>query len=303
MISSVSVPEVRKGSPAQYSIVVTLSDGDVYEVEHRFNDVLNLASELQYEVAEVCPVPPPQKRWLPFGASEQVLEERRIAIEVMLRALIRDPLFADSLALQRFLDVSRHRGTKSADGASWVSRTSDLSRIIADVKRLSGTQAREKLIKAYSATAQLQELLNSSRNLGQGERTRRQRQIDNYTQTLTGLDGQRSSYGSSETLKTNERVRLFGEGNTPRQGRVLGESDTTKRLNNHGLVDHQQQTMENQDAEIEQLRITVSRQRELGNVINEEIVRQNKMLDDLDEDVHRVNARVNQARRNTAKLS
>lgn len=301
MISNVSVPSVRKGSPVQYSIVVTLSGGEVYEIEHRFNDFLDLTSELEEEVAETCPVPAPKKRWLPFGASDEVLEDRRMGIEVMLRALIRDPLFSETLALQRFLDVSRHRLGKSADGASWVAKTSEISRMLADVRQSTGNHARERLIQARAANGHLQELLDSSQKLGQGEKNRRQLQIDNYTQAIMGLDGSRGVTAPIDYNSSNQRASLF-QRNEPRKGRVLGETDTTKRLNNHGLMDHQQLTMENQDEEIEQLRLSVARQHEISTVINEEVMKQNNLLDDLDEDVHRVNARVNQARRKTAKI-
>lgn len=60
--------------------------------------------------------------------------------------------------------------------------------------------------------------------------------------------------------------------------------------------------MKSQDQVIQGLRATIRTQRDLGQQIHEELEYQNKMLDDLDQDTHTTNAKLNQARRRVKKF-
>lgn len=87
-------------------------------------------------------------------------------------------------------------------------------------------------------------------------------------------------------------------------GRVLGkESDKTRALDNQGVLQLQTQMMREQDEDVGVLMRAVARQRELGMQIQEELVVQNEMLGMLDEDVTRVQGKVDVARKRIGKIS
>ena len=90
----------------------------------------------------------------------------------------------------------------------------------------------------------------------------------------------------------------------PSRGRVLGkETDRTRALDNQGVLQLQQQMMQEQDEDVMVLARAVARQRELGEQIQEELVVQNEMLGMLDEDVTRVQGKMDVARKRIGKIS
>lgn len=87
-------------------------------------------------------------------------------------------------------------------------------------------------------------------------------------------------------------------------GRVLGkESGRTRALDNQGVVQLQKQMMQEQDEDVMVLARAVARQKELGMQIQEELVVQNEMLGMLDEDVGRVQGKMDIARKRIGKIS
>ena len=88
-------------------------------------------------------------------------------------------------------------------------------------------------------------------------------------------------------------------------GRVLGgkETEKTKQLDNQGVLQLQQTMMSEQDEDVMVLAKAVARQKELGMQIQEELAVQNDMLDLLDEDVDRVQGKVDVARKRVNKIS
>ena len=88
------------------------------------------------------------------------------------------------------------------------------------------------------------------------------------------------------------------------KGRVLGkETDRTRALDNQGVVQLQKQMMREQDEDVMVLARAVARQRELGEQIQEELLVQNEMLGMLDEDVTRVQGKMDVARKRIGKIS
>ncbi|KAH9944435.1 syntaxin [Epithele typhae] len=79
-------------------------------------------------------------------------------------------------------------------------------------------------------------------------------------------------------------ARVFGQAAPPK------ETEQTRPLDNHGLVQLQQTQMDQQDSHLAQLSTILSRQRMLGLAINQEIREQNEELDDLTNEVDRVGA-------------
>ena len=88
------------------------------------------------------------------------------------------------------------------------------------------------------------------------------------------------------------------------RGRVLGkETDRTRALDNQGVVQLQKQMMREQDEDVMVLARAVARQRELGEQIQEELLVQNEMLGMLDEDVTRVQGKMDVASKRIGKIS
>jgi regulator of vacuolar morphogenesis len=98
----------------------------------------------------------------------------------------------------------------------------------------------------------------------------------------TKLDTAVASIQDKDKLVNSAKPRLGG-------GRVLGrETDKTRELDNQGVLQLQKQTMEAQDKSVNDLLKIVSRQRELGVAINNELEIQNDLLTLADEDVTRL---------------
>lgn len=89
-----------------------------------------------------------------------------------------------------------------------------------------------------------------------------------------------------------------------RTGRVLGkETKETQGLGNQGLLQLQQQKMKDQDLDVDEIRQIVHRQRVLAEQINGELEVQNEMLRMVDEDVDRVQGKIDIAKKRIAKIS
>lgn len=103
------------------------------------------------------------------------------------------------------------------------------------------------------------------------------------------------------------KEKLLNEGNPhkkPATGRVLGkETDRTRALDNQGLLQLQQQLMKDQDDDVDVLAQAVARQKKIGIEIQEELVLQQGLLGMLDEDVDRVQGKIDVARKRVAKIS
>jgi regulator of vacuolar morphogenesis len=86
-----------------------------------------------------------------------------------------------------------------------------------------------------------------------------------------------------------DKDKLMSSAKPRSGGRVLGkETDKTRELDNQGVLQLQKQTIDSQDKSVEELLKIVSRQKELGIAINNELEVQNQLLSMADEDVDRL---------------
>lgn len=84
---------------------------------------------------------------------------------------------------------------------------------------------------------------------------------------------------------------------------MLGkETAETRELDNQGVMQLQKQKMADQDLDVEELTRIVMRQRELGVAINQELEVQNEMLKRVDEDVDRVQGKLDIAKKRIGKI-
>ncbi len=147
--------------------------------------------------------------------------------------------------------------------------------------------------------------------LGDGELRRRRDLLASAKRERDGLETLLSAMAAKSAVDKTvadkaDSAALLGGPAKPvaAAGRVLGkESERTRALDNHGVLQLQRQMMEEQDDDVMVLARAVARQKELGEQIQEELVVQNEMLGMLDEDVTRVQGKMDVARKRIGKIS
>ncbi len=143
--------------------------------------------------------------------------------------------------------------------------------------------------------------------LGEGELRRRRDLVGNARKEKEGLENLLNAMAAkskldSTVISVQHKQALLGT--QPKQGRVLGKETTrTRELDNQGVLQLQKQMMEDQDMDVEGLRKIVARQKELGIAINNELEVQNEMLKMVDDDVTRVQGKIEIAKKRIGKIS
>ena len=143
--------------------------------------------------------------------------------------------------------------------------------------------------------------------LGEGEARRRRDLVQSARKEKEGLENLLNAMAAKSmldaTVATAQQKKAL-VGAQPKQGRVLGkETARTRELDNQGVLQLQKQLMEDQDVDVEELRKIVARQKELGVAINNELEVQNEMLKMVDEDVTRVQGKIEIAKKRIGKIS
>ncbi len=192
--------------------------------------------------------------------------------------------------------------------------------------------AKASLIRAATAIAQLDDGLRSiqafskgddagwggSKKLGDGEIRRRRDLLGAARKEVEGLEadlrtmatksnGISSSAQSGAVASTGDKAALWhGTAAAKPSGRVLGgplkETARTRELDNGGVLQLQQQVMEEQDEDVLSLGKTVAKLKDMGILINEELTIQNEMLGLLDQDAERVQGKIDVGRRRIGKI-
>ncbi|KAI0038660.1 syntaxin [Auriscalpium vulgare] len=91
-------------------------------------------------------------------------------------------------------------------------------------------------------------------------------------------------------------TRVFGAAAQPK------ETEVTRPLDDHGLLQLQSTQMEQQDTQLAQLSAILARQKQLGSAIGQEIAIQNELLDDLTNEVDRVGGKLTSAKKQMNRL-
>jgi regulator of vacuolar morphogenesis len=181
--------------------------------------------------------------------------------------------------------------------------------------------AKSCLVKAGGMIGALEESLKNIQpgssgfgdpKLGDGEIRRRRDLIAASRKDKDGLENLMNAMVQKSQLDNavashEEKKNLVGSGArfAPKAGgRVLGkETAETRELDNIGVLQLQKQKMADQDMDVEELRKIIQRQRELGVAINQELEVQNEMLKMVDEDVDRVQGKIDIAKKRIGKIS
>ncbi|KAI6856468.1 Phox-like protein [Hortaea werneckii] len=201
-------------------------------------------------------------------------------------------------------------------------------------------EAKASLVRAATSIAQLDDGLRrissasqgdeagwgGSSKLGEGEIRRRRDLLGAARKEVEGLEGVlrsqasksaagTSSSGAAASPQTAGAVASTGDkdalwrgtsaGQKPK-GRVLGgplkETERTRELDNTGLLQQQQQIMEEQEEDVLTLGKTVAKLKDMGILIHEELEVQNAMLGMVEEDAGRVQGKIDVARSRIKKI-
>ena len=192
----------------------------------------------------------------------------------------------------------------------------------------AGANAKRCLVKAGGLIGNLEEGLKIMTKdekrgdygkVGQGELRRRRDLLGSAKVEREGLEklavslavknqGSNGSGAGGAVATQQDKNALLGPGVSKPGGRVLGgplvpETERTRELDNNGVLQLQQQMMQDQDYDVEELARIVRRQREMGLAIHGELELQNEMLKRVDEDADRVARKIEVAKKRVGKIS
>ena len=110
------------------------------------------------------------------------------------------------------------------------------------------------------------------------------------------LLGSGRSGSGQPTVSSKPIARVFGVPQPPK------ETEETRPLDDHGLLQLQQARMDQQDAQLSQLTTILQRQKQLGNAINSELAQHIELLDGLHNDTERVGGKLMAAKKQLNRL-
>ncbi|KAJ9620496.1 hypothetical protein H2203_007702 [Taxawa tesnikishii (nom. ined.)] len=288
-----------------YHITLTLPLR-THEIRKRFSEFLSLHTSLIEQTSQPPPASLPAKSW--FGSTvnnTHKTEERRKQLEAYLQAILeaQDPRWRACAAWRGWLDLpsgvlgseSKGKGRQSSLGGG---RDMMDERMWLDVHRDVKTNihnARLTLKKREGAkTAAEQHGLTADAKAHLVRAATGIARLEDGLKQLGKEKGDDGGWGGRD---------LSGAQKT---GRVLGgpmkETERTRELDNNGVLQMQKQVMREQEEDVLELGKAVSRMKEMGIMINEELVVQNGMLGLLDQDVDRVQGKIDVAKKRIGKI-
>ncbi|KAI0307814.1 syntaxin [Multifurca ochricompacta] len=147
----------------------------------------------------------------------------------------------------------------------------------------------EKLAKMLTIARQ------TSRGLGSAAERNPAAGSDRAALLTTG--GSNGGGGDGFTVSTMKPIaRVFGMPQPPK------ETEQTRPLDEHGLLQLQQAKVEQQDTQLAQLTTILQRQKQLGTAISNELAQHIELLDDLANDVDRVGGKLTAAKKQLNRL-
>ncbi|KAL8699720.1 MAG: hypothetical protein Q9224_001289 [Gallowayella concinna] len=218
-----------------------------------------------------------------------------------------------------------HRDLKSQLHSARLQLTKRDQATSAQAQHECSATAKKYLVKAGSMISQLDSGLKTlggdswgSTRLGDGEMRRRRDLVEAAKKEKEGLEnlgnamvakaGLDASIAQATKGDKDKLLAANGGSEGPRKpatsGRVLGkETDRTRALDNQGVLQLQQQLMREQDEDVDVLGQAVARQKQIGMEIQQELLVQKDLLGLLDEDVDRVQGKIDVAKKRIAKIS
>ena len=162
---------------------------------------------------------------------------------------------------------------------------------------------KDTLLKLVNTGRQEQNVLYSASSTSSSPSSKQQNQADRKALLDSTTNSNDYNYGfpQQEQQRQQQRrptqKRANGRAFGAQAKALINETEETRSLDNEGLMQYQQQTMEDQDQQVEQFSAILSRQRQLGLAIGDELETQNQVLDELDSGVDRTNVKLKFAKK------
>ncbi|KAI9489971.1 Phox homologous domain-containing protein [Zychaea mexicana] len=281
------------------------------------------------------PVPLPGKSIFPstFSSLDKI-QERRRGLEDYLRGILssRDDRWRQTDAWREFLGVPSGRpldATTMYTSENWLDEYNEMTSTAREIRSLINKRgahaARNEISASHNCTMQAKKLLlllstrlsnlesglsglamgtgiGGEGSMAEGELRRRQDMLytlKNEKDTLLKLVNtattsfQRPQQQQRQQSQRGTNGRAFGA----QAKALMNETEETRGLDNEGLMQYQQQVMQDQDQQVEQFSAILARQRQLGLAIGDELETQNEVLDELDTGVDRTNVKLKFAKK------
>lgn len=233
----------------------------------------------------------------------------------------------------QWLDAHRELKTQIHNARQLLKQREAVSTV--QTQHSLSADAKASLVRAATTIAQLEDGLKrlssaskgddagwgGSSRLGDGEIRRRRDLLGAAKKEVEGLEallrsmatknisnGNSSGPNAGVAATEGDKAALWrGTSAGPgRSGRVLGgplkETERTRELGNNGVLQLQQQIMQEQDEDVMSLGKTVSRLKDMGIIINEELAVQNEMLDLMGSDVDRLQGKLDVGKARMKKI-
>lgn len=316
-ISTIIIQETREiTSPSHYTLYVIQVKGPVrsWTVSRRYSEFHQLHTKLS--AIKLPNVAFPEKTI--FNFKEKILEERKRALEKYLQVILAssDSIWRRSKAWHEFLQlpessINSNLPILTLDSPKWMQEYLNLLGYFTDIRSFlnekdilaqrgntsgaqsSKFQARKGLKNIVDKLEILTNSLDNAPNLSAGELARRKDLCSNLKVELKALEALASEPTISEHTKMSKaRIELLGDGR-PRSTRNFGvmapvETEKTRALDDHGLLQLQNEQMRQQDDLIGSLAQVVQRQKEIGLAIGNELDIQNHILNQITDQVDKV---------------
>jgi regulator of vacuolar morphogenesis len=330
-VTNITIPEMRERTqPTKHTVYIISVKGPVrnWNVVHRYSEFDTLHKQLM--LLRDTPEPLPKKSFMKFNS--ELLEERRKGLERYLQALLvsKDKIWRTSKAWCEFLQIPvvsndvQYQPSKSIDPSLWTQELESLVSFLSEIQaflnerdklvqkgdttlaQASKFQARKGIRLAQETHDRLSEALTGNHSLSAGELQRRKDLLLNIRSQLNEMD--RSSQQSSSNVQEKSRARSEllgtspGGGRTTRKFGVAMETEQTRVLDSQGLLQLQQQQLQTQDNMLDSLVDVVKRQKEIGLTISNELEIHNQLLNQVNDQVDRVETNMNSGEKKMRKI-
>lgn len=326
MSDIITIPSTTTSDGVVYYQIYVKLPLRCYTLQRRYNEFEQLVAQLARDAGvnvEDLPYQLPAKRW--FQRSN-VIEERKLELAKLLNRFIQDSQFQNNPLLLKFLQLpinfqfnkqmfQKDDLNKSPlvdlsliDDSNWLEVYRNLKSNIQDVLEHNSDKFKTRELINRNFQPGLQNLQTSlvkyAKKIEASEYDRRQtllKQLTHQVESLRMDNNKPSSYTDAafgSAKKAGRRV--FGQPPPPTE---VNETKDTIGLTNQELLQQQIQVHQTQDQEVEQLRRLIARQRELGELIHNEVEDQNNMLDGFHNELETTESKLANARQRAKKIT
>ncbi|OUM59692.1 hypothetical protein PIROE2DRAFT_46831 [Piromyces sp. E2] len=312
-----------------------------WTVQHRYSEFFNLNKKF-LDLGLKPPLElPPKSSIFSFTSYDnpKFVEARRQGLEEYLQAILasKDERFKKLPEWKEFLGITQLKNrTDSEDynitsSEQWLEECRNLDLVINEIRTCIA--ARNKFVTRNETAAACEAIVLARKNhsillesnpgffssvlggmkkqksrtlLSKGELSRRQDLLENIRREKIELEkllgNAKSTDNSSQSNVSDKGYYSVKNGSNNRQTGNMDNKESTQGLDNIQILQLQKNMLKDQDKTLEQFSSILNRQRKIGETINQELDLQNEILDDLDNNVNKVQLGLGQAEKRMKKV-